>query len=219
MVFWSVAIVLFFISLGKSYSLHGILYDTLNFVVCIDKCFVGVYLMLYLLSPFINACINNVDRQGHTMLIIILLAYYSILGTIWNCYTFNYLGWAVTMYIVGAYLRLHPLPKPRISWGTITAMLITCLWASVLVIDLKRPQSWARFLHNPSLLPIFAIAVAMFMAFINLDIKSNRLINTIASTTFAIYIIHDNSANMRHWLYIELLDNVGHFNNQYFGYI
>lgn len=55
-----------------------------------------------------------------------------------------------------------------------------------------------------------------FMYFKNLDIKYSKLINTIGASIFGVSLIHANSDTMRRWLWRDLFDNVGHYNNKLF---
>lgn len=51
------------------------------------------------------------------------------------------------------------------------------------------------------------------MFFKNIQVKNNRVINTIAASTFGVLLIHANSDTMRQWLWKDLLDVVGHYNS------
>ena len=52
-------------------------------------------------------------------------------------------------------------------------------------------------------------AVCAFMVFNNLKIKNNLVINTLASATFGVLLIHANSDAMRSWLWGDVLNVVG----------
>ena len=54
-------------------------------------------------------------------------------------------------------------------------------------------------------------SVIMFCSFKNIDIGSNRIINTIASSVFGVLLIHANSDAMRQWLWKDTVDCVGHY--------
>ena len=55
-------------------------------------------------------------------------------------------------------------------------------------------------------IPIFIISVLFFIGFLNVKIKYNKVINVIATTTFGIYLIHDNSY-VREFLWKVLFKN------------
>ena len=46
----------------------------------------------------------------------------------------------------------------------------------------------------------FLTSVTAFIFFKNINIKNSSLINTISASTFAVYLIHDNSLVVREWL-------------------
>ena len=62
-----------------------------------------------------------------------------------------------------------------------------------------------------ALFVILAVVIGMllFLVFRNWKIGNNKVINTIASTTFGVLLIHANSDTMRSWLWKDLLDVPG----------
>lgn len=46
----------------------------------------------------------------------------------------------------------------------------------------------------------------------------NKVINTIASSTFGVLCIHANSDDMRHWLWKDVVDCMGHYNADYYPF-
>lgn len=61
-----------------------------------------------------------------------------------------------------------------------------------------------------------AIAVSSFLFFKNLHIKYSRLINAIGATTFGVLLIHANNNDMRRWLWQDIFNCTGHFNDNFF---
>ena len=52
--------------------------------------------------------------------------------------------------------------------------------------------SHAMFFYTIEKLPIVVASVLMFIGFLNLNIKYSKLINTLSSATFGVYLIHDH---------------------------
>lgn len=50
-------------------------------------------------------------------------------------------------------------------------------------------------------------AICLFMFFNSLKIKNSKIINTIAASTFGVFLIHDNCDSMRQWLWTDLFNN------------
>lgn len=53
-----------------------------------------------------------------------------------------------------------------------------------------------------------AVSISSFLFFKNLRLKYNKVINTIAASTFGVLQIHANSDAMRKWLWTDVLNNV-----------
>ena len=66
------------------------------------------YLMLYLLSPYVNACIKNINKFDLQKLLVImfLMIWYFKLVCIGNLFN---LFWFIYMYIIGAYIKMYSM--------------------------------------------------------------------------------------------------------------
>lgn len=67
----------------------------------------------------------------------------------------------------------------------------------------------ATFFYDMQRLPVFLISVTLFIGFLGLPIKYNRLINAIASATFGVYLIHDDNL-VRPFLWETLFKDVSY---------
>ncbi|WP_229265784.1 hypothetical protein [Lactobacillus crispatus] len=67
--------------------------------------------------------------------------------------------------------------------------LLVLMLASIIVIDFIKPNHWFAFLTTSS--PLEAIAgISLFLIVKNTTISYNEIINKIAASTFAVYLIH-----------------------------
>lgn len=57
-------------------------------------------------------------------------------------------------------------------------------------------------------------AVCSFMWFKNIKLPQSKYINMVGGSTFGVLLIHANSDTR--WLWQDLLDNVGHYSDEYF---
>lgn len=73
-----------------------------------------------------------------------------------------------------------------------------------------------KYVSDCNAILALSTGICSFMYFKNLDIKHSKLINTIGASTFGVLLIHANSDTMRRWLWRDLLDNAGHYNNELF---
>lgn len=58
-------------------------------------------------------------------------------------------------------------------------------------------------------------AISIFLWFKNTEMKYNKTINTLASATFGILLIHANSNTMRRFLWNDLLKNIKFYDSNY----
>lgn len=72
--------------------------------------------MFYLLIPFLNILINNINEIQHRFLIGILFFLYIFLGTMPKfSVTMNYVSWFCYIYLVSSYIRFYEIKKR--NWG------------------------------------------------------------------------------------------------------
>lgn len=190
--------------------------------------FFKTYIALYLLSPYINILINNLDQKQHRNLLILLIVMYSVIATITNQETFSNTGFSIVhfifLYILGAYLKKYPI-KENIHFknysekkkfliflsifmfmGTFNFLLYEFV-SNILNLSTKNTITYfctaiktnLYYYQNPILL---IQSIAYFLMFETIDIKS-KFVNKISSCMFAIYVITENPYvrdNMYRWL-------------------
>ena len=190
--------------------------------------FFKTYIALYLLSPYINILISNLDQKQHRNLLILLIIMYSIIATITNQQTFGNTGFSIIhfifLYILGAYLKKYPIKENIhfkyytekkklfiflgvfIFMGTFNFLLYEFV-DNLLKVEQGRTITYLCTLIKKNLYyyqnPILLIqSVAYFLMFETINIK-NKFINKIASCMFAIYVITENPSiinEMYKWL-------------------
>lgn len=65
------------------------------------------------------------------------------------------------------------------------------------------------FVSDSNKVLALATGVSAFLFFKNIKIGYNKIINTIAASTFGVLLIHANSNTMRRWLWQDTFNNVG----------
>ena len=180
--------------------------------------FVNCYLLLYILSPFLNKLIKNLNKKEFRKLLAILLFAFCILPTVLP-ERFNFdrtagygIIWFVVLYFVGAYIKLFVKDtyKNRINlyifigisiFSYISFLVIKYICSIIQITDLSSN------LYNYNFITVFLAAVFLFLYFKNLKIngkKFKNLIAKIAPLTFAVYIIHEQVV-LRKILYSDIL--------------
>lgn len=181
--------------------------------------FVSCFLVFYLLVPFLNILVENMNKRSHATLLVILLTVFTILPTFPAFgLRFNYVEWFCTLYFVASYIRMHGLPVKlsHAGWGWVTFLLL--LTASTSIIGMTALSATGRmgafapyfFVSDSNKILAFMLGVSSFMYFKDLRISSSHIINTIGATTFGVLLIHANSDTMREWLWRQTVDCTGH---------
>ena len=178
--------------------------DSSNFTAC--------FLVFYLFIPYINILLQNINQKQHQYLIVLFAFLYIFLGTMPKfSVVMNYVSWFAFLYIVAAYVRLHPIKSRK--WGLLTIFfvlvailsVVTCLFLS----EKLDKQLAYRFVSDSNTFLAFAVGFCSFMFFKDLKIKQSRVINTIGGSTFGVLCIHANSNTMRKWLWETVLNVKG----------
>ena len=181
--------------------------------------FIGCYLIFFLCIPFLNILVHNMTKRQHTCLLLLMGTIYILLGTIPKTNViFNYITWFCILYFISSYIRLYPktIFDRTNFWGWTSLIILLIASASVIIctwllpkIEIESMSSisfW--FVADSNKILAVAMGISSFLFFKNLRIKPNRFINVVASTTFGILLIHDNSDEMRQWLWKDVLNNV-----------
>ena len=191
-------------------------------VTAVSHGFTAAYLLFYLFIPFLNILVSGIDKRLHLILIGLCLTIYTILPTIGITVVFNYVTWFCIIYLIGSYIRLYPhkLFDSKKNWGVVAVLTLIASWLSVIagawILSKYDKNVVYWFVVDSNKLLAVATAISGFMFFKNLDIGYKKWINTIAASAFGVFLIHANSAAMRQWLWVDILDNVGIYNTNIF---
>lgn len=175
--------------------------------------FMSLYMVLFLVIPFANKMIKNLTKAQHGILLGILLVTFSFTTTFLFQENWEGLGWYVTMYLLGAYLKRYPCKKlDNFKTGLCLSVVMLALYVlEILVVDFVGVKVgyfgyWHIFTAANSTGAVVTSA-ALFILFKNMHIKNSKFINTVSSTTLGVLLIHANGAAMRNWLWVDLLKN------------
>lgn len=183
--------------------------------------FVTCYVVLYILSPFLNRVIRHLYESGaaNSRNIILsnplfkftalLLVLFSVIPQFVPFSEWLHFGgtcgivWMTVVYFIGASLRyfvdIEKLKeKKRTVW-----LLAACFWVLPLLtkvvianISFKLTGNVvgsSLFYMNNSVI-IVASSIFTFLAFCTIEVnRGGKIINFIASSTLAVYLIHDNN--------------------------
>ena len=143
--------------------------------------FVTCFVALSVLTPFINKMIHALDEKQHLLLIAILVVMQVAVSKINPMFSISNVGWFITLYIIGGYVRKYPskILSSRLYMGLAVGVLGT-----VAII----------FPHATRVNDIvcLALSVALLCLFKDVNIGQHRCINLVGKATFGVYLIHDN---------------------------
>lgn len=182
-----------------------------------DGGFVPGFMWMYLLIPAMNVYIHAASKRNLYALCSILLAMFTLCGTVLHANVYHHVFWYCTLYFVGAAIRKYPfcwMSSIHICFGLL-ALAILSAWASVASLDCfivirgSTPVNTYYFVSDSNKLLAFVVAVFAFLTFKNSRIPQSRFINAVASTTFGILLIHAATDGMRKWLWEDFVDVPG----------
>ncbi len=167
--------------------------------------FVTAYIILMLLSPYLNKLIRSVDKEEYQKLLACLVILFVILAAGIPLVLKEMIGgrlYAVLIYyfIAGYIRRFTNVTTNNAKRHMLIAILFyLLLLASFYLITfigvyLNSSSIIAyRYFYRPMGSPIvLIICVELFVAFMQMEIKCSNVINEIASCTFGVYLIQSN---------------------------
>ncbi|MDO5341698.1 MAG: acyltransferase family protein [Bacteroidia bacterium] len=157
-----------------------------------SRWFIISYLMLLLLSPILNKCIENINKQTFIWIIILLSViniYFGWYRELVNPNGYNFMQF-IFLYLIGRFIHLYNITISR--WKSLI-IYITCSVILGLLAVLLDCHSFSYKLfeekYNNPILILEAIALLYF--FLSFEFKS-KFVNWIAKSVISVYLIHEN---------------------------
>lgn len=165
--------------------------------------FIKAYLGLYLLSPALNAFVDNSSKRSLLWVVVLFYFYQSVYG--WFSHgladvqrgysVFSFIG----LYLLSRYIRLYrpALFDMKARYNLLVYAVITFLCALtacfVIWLDVRGVSAIANMLYSYVALPVVLSAVFLLLFFSRLKIQS-RIINNMAMSCFSVYLLHTDDA-------------------------
>lgn len=183
--------------------------------------FVTTYVVLYILSPFINKFIKTCSQKEYLTILGVLLLLSSLIPTfLLGSFGIGNVGLFIVFYLIAAYIRLYPKSMRGMFNNKKSALILTAvsfgvLYLSVILFDiigLVIPiiSQYATYFMNLSSPIAILCAISLFLVFKNLHVGNNKIINQVALSMFGVYLIHDNLF-IRPFLWNQLFQNTAYF--------
>ena len=221
--FYATAIYLIFLLSGRPFSWGELKGMILYIPLGIGHGFVGSFIVLYLLIPFVNKLVKAMTKREFQYLLVLLIGVYSVVGTFVPFGFYEYIGWYVTVYLVGSYIRLYGIPLIRSRYREVLFMLVSLLAVSLSILGIfyltrikggeLQIGTLYYFVSDSNKILALLSSVSLFLFFKGLNLQQKAWVNRIATATFGVLLIHGNSNVMREWLWRDVLENVSYFNS------
>ena len=164
--------------------------------------FITDYIVLMLLSPFLNICINKLSRSTFLKLILLVLIIWTVYPTFTgDCFEVTEMLFFFVLYLIGSFIRLNvDLNKINMK-KLIFICLISLLISYILFAGFDSIESLRHltlFNKETSIFKraysIFVVtsAISLFLIFLKRKEFSNKYINYISGSVLGVYLIHSN---------------------------
>ena len=181
--------------------------------------FASTYFVLYIIHPFINLFLRNLDKSKFQKLLIMLLILWSFIPTFTSySYQSNKLLWFITLYSVASYVRLYGLNAKftakhwlLIALSFLLLRYLTCVTLILLGTKISFAYNHLLFFYWQQTLFTFLSALSLFMVFEKMNMGHRKWINIVASASFGVYLIHD-SEMIRPLLWLDVFKNAQYQN-------
>ena len=219
-IFYSLGIVVIFILIGNHNYNVKILIKSVFPIIFSSWWFASAYFVLYIIHPFLNIFLNMLSKKNYQTFLILLIIMWSVIPTITTSeFQSNSLGWFLTLYAIAGYARLYGFNKIYTTKKYfILCLIFFALTYSLSLMFVVLGARWSVFFNHATYfygmekLPTLLISLTLFMGFVTLKIDYHKWINTLASATFGVYLIHDNNI-VRPFLWIDVFQNFKYQNS------
>lgn len=204
----------------------------LLFPVTLDSFwFITAYLLVYILSPYLNILIRAMDERTHRRLLLTVLVLWCVIPTVFGFLLggteamlyYNRFIWLVIMYFIGAYIYAQNHNNQNI-FSKVNAIRLSVASAVVLVLSIllidrfhiffeKLGTTEPAYFWPPNTIPMVCLSVGLFVLFLRMEIPYSPAINAAASTTLGIYLLHDG--HLRGWLWRSVFRCAEHQNSPF----
>lgn len=191
--------------------------------------FATAYILLYIFSPYLNILARNMSKIQYKKFLITALIIFStiptIFGSLYNntevLLYYNRFIWLTIIYMIGAYIKLYGISyinsrKKALGLSITTFILMV---SSIILIEKydaffsKIGITEVAYLWTPNNIFMLILSISTFLFFESLNIKENKIINRISSTTFGIYLLHDGV--LAYWFWKKIFKTGTYQNSPY----
>ncbi len=194
-----------FLLIPESFSLINLI-NTLFPLLRQTWWFMSIYLILYLLSPYLNKLILNLNKLEYQRLLMILFFIIVIWPSLLIMRPIDTNGFSlisfILLYLLGAYLILYPL-KFKATYG-LRLYLFSSISLWLINIGLSILFNTPVMIINYNFILVYLASLGLFYYFSKLSF-STSWINKLAKYTLGVYLIHEHFLVKTYlWDYLDL---------------
>lgn len=217
--FYSICVAFLFSIYYHSFSLKSLIHAI--FPLCTGfSWFVSYYIVLSIISPFMNRCLCRLTQKEFLGLLGILLFFFSLIPS-FGLSTFSQPGgytftWFIVLYCAGAYLSFFGnigSTKKNVICFLFSISVVFCFLGLRFV--LKKKGIILEHPDNYDFLPTFFASFFCFRVFLSIKVPVflNACILKISPLMLGCYLFHDNS--LKHALWKDLMGINKHVNDNW----
>lgn len=168
--------------------------------------FVTIYIFMYIMSPYLNILINNMNKIKHFTLCLILIIIFSCLHLflppmgLLNPQGGYGIIWFITLYLIAGYIKryVNVNKKPiMLIIFFITTIFLLILKFGLQYILKNYPSTFEYISRIYEYYSIFILinSICLFLYFNGIEIKNKittNIITVVSPLTFGVYLIHEN---------------------------
>lgn len=181
--------------------------------------FASYYVLLMLMSPFINAMLLNLRRGQHALLALFMFLICTVLPEFFGLHFADGSLWLFfALYVTAAWFRLYLEPGRNVArkaFALVSAILLLCVGKIILsnrsaqlAMDVEGLVNSVNFLGAYS--PIaFLIAALLLVCMISLPARQDKAFFVLGGTSFGVYLFHANII-VNEYLYQDVFHTSDH---------
>lgn len=182
--------------------------------------YITCYILIYMIHPFLNIIIENIEKRKLLLLdIILFFVYFGICwiqqGILFNTDFIIFLA----VYFLTAYIKKYMIKFNKNIKQNILVTIVSSILIIVLALLLNTLGNNVEFLHDKALKLynmsnplVLLLSFSLFNIFKEMKFI-NKTINYISSLSMLIYVIHENllvRTYIRPLIYVEIFNKFGH---------
>jgi len=163
--------------------------------------FITAFFLLLIFIPYINQMMMNLDKKMYKQLLMLIFILFSVICTFHSSSVlYNDFLWFCFLYLIGFFIRKYIDTNDIKQMYLLICFFVVCIITILTIVQrdyssISNPELVGKetyfAIYNQSFLPLIS-SILLFLIFCKINVSFNPIINKIAKSSFAVYIIHEN---------------------------